>query len=162
MKGKLVFLSIFAGVLLFAGFMVLGAPPVAAQQAGEGQRPEDRWGKENISELYYINVPIEKVYPYRLGYVVLYRKGANNMGQAYIPHEWFRFGVGKAQLFQLGDGPTWPSMSVFYKEGAFYGVKLYVAKRTTHLTWGNIPSNVNIDNRFEGVESIDLGYDSGE
>ena len=157
MKGKLVFISIIAGILIFAGFMILSAPSVEAQQAQEPRSPEDRWGAGNISELYYINVPIEKVYPYRLGYVVLYRKGANELGRAYIPYEWFRASVGKAQLFQLGDGKTWPCMSVFYKEGAFYGVKLYVAKRGTHLTWGNIPSNVNIDDRFQ-VESIDLGF----
>ena len=162
MKQKLIFLGIFAGLLVFAGFLVLGAPPAAAQQEGRGLRPEDRWGKENISDLYYINVPIEKVYPYKLGYVVLYRKGANNLGRAYIPFEWFRVNVKKAELIQLGDGKTWPCMSVFYKEGAFYGVRLYVAKRQSHLTWGNIPSNVNIDDRFEGVETIDLSFDSDE
>ena len=163
MKGKLVLLSIFAGVLIFAGFMIISVQPVTAQQSdGNPRTEEDRWGAGNISELYYINVPIEKVYPYRLGYVVLFRKGANELGRAYIPYAWFRANVAKAQLFQLGDGKTWPSMSVFYKEGAFYGVKLYVAKRTSHLTWGNIPSNVNLDDRFEGVESIDLSSKAEE
>ena len=157
MKGKLIFLSIFAGLLIFACFMVLSAPPVAAQQA-EGNSMEDRWGPANTSDLYYINVPVEKVYPYRLGYVVLFRKGNNTLGRAYIPYEWFKFTVRKADLVQLGDGPTWPCMSVFYKEGAFYGVRLYVAKRASHITWGVIQSNVNIDDRFQNVEGIDLGF----
>ena len=162
MKRKLIFLSIFAGLLLFLGFMALSAPPAIAQAAGGDRRPEDRWGAGNISELYYVNVPIEKVYPYKLGYVVLYRKGANGLGRAYIPFEWFRNNVRKAELIQIGDGKTWPCMSVFYKEGAFYGVRLYVAKRLSHLTWGNIPSNVNIDDRFQGVESVDLSFDADE
>jgi len=163
MKKKLVLLSLFAGLVIFAGFMVLSAPPVTAQQAqqkGTEKSFEDRWGKENISDLYYINVPIEKVYPYRLGYIVLYRKGANTLGQAYIPYEWFRVHVKKAELIQLGDGKSWPCMSVFYKEGAFYGVRLYVAKRGSHLTWGNIPSNVNLDDRFKDVQSIDLSFET--
>ena len=159
MKRKLVFLSIFAGLVIFAGFMVLSTPPVAAQQKAEEQSMEERWGPENVSALYYINVPIEKVYPYRLGYVVLYRKGPNTLGRVYIPFEWFRVHIRKAELIQLGDGNSWPSMSVFYKEGAFYGVRLYVAKRASHLSWGNIPSNVNIDDRFKDVESIDLSFD---
>ncbi|MCL1928670.1 MAG: hypothetical protein FWG07_07775 [Treponema sp.] len=157
MKRKLVFLSVFAGLLVFTGFMVLSTPTVDAQQAG-GSTMEDRWGPANTSDLYYINVPIEKVYPYRLGYVVLFRKGNNSLGRAYIPYEWFKFTVRKADLVQLGDGPTWPCMSVFYKEGAFYGVRLYVAKRQSHITWGVIQSNVNIDDRFQNVEGIDLGF----
>lgn len=160
MKRKFILLSIFAGFLVFSCFIVLSAPPVAAQQAESNM--ESRWGAGNISELYYINVPIEKVYPYRLGYVVLFRKGNNELGRAYIPYEWFRVNVKKAELVQLGDGPTWPSMSVFYKEGAFYAVRLYVAKRASHLTWGNIPSNVNLDDRFQNVESIDLGFKSDQ
>jgi hypothetical protein len=141
-------------VLACIGFMVLGALPLAAQQ--------DKWGAANTSELYYVNVPIEKVYPYRKGYVVVYRKGANTLGRAYIPFEWFRANSKKAELVQIGDGKTWPCMSVFYKEGAFYGVRLYVSRRNSHLTWGNIPSNVNLDDRFEGVEEIKLGFTDEE
>jgi hypothetical protein len=167
MKKKVIFASLFAGLLLFTGFMVLNSPPVFAQEATEtaprGERMEDRWGKENISELYYVNVPIEKVYPYRLGYVVLYRKGNNELGRAYLPYEWFRVGADqKAELIQLGDGKTWPCMSVFYKEGAFHAVRLYVSKRESHLTWGNIPSNVNLDDRFQGVETVDLSSSAEE
>ena len=163
MKGKLVFVSISIGLLIFSGFMVFNAPAAVAQQASNSsQTVEDRWGKENISELYYVNVPIEKVYPYKLGYVVLFRKGNNNLGRAYIPYEWFRVNVKKADLIQLPPGKTWPCMSVFYKDGAFYGVKLYVAKSQSHLSWGNIPSNVNLDDRFQGVESIDLSNSEGE
>ncbi|MCL1815908.1 MAG: hypothetical protein FWG27_08850 [Treponema sp.] len=160
MKGKLVLVSFFAALLGFCGFMALNAPAVSAQQHLPTQ--EERWGPANTSELYYVNVPIEKVYPYRLGYVVLFRKGVNSLGRAYIPYEWFKVSIGKALLIHLGDGPTWPCMSVFYKEGAFYGVKLYVAKRQSHLTWGSIPSTVNLDDRFQGVEAIDLGFDADQ
>ena len=152
--------------------LVLGILPLSAQQAQQTQQTqqtargersmEERWGAANISDLYYLNVPIEKVYPYRKGYVVLYRKGANNLGRAYIPFEWFRNNVGKAQLIQIGDGKAWPCMSVFFKEGAFYGVRLYVSRRPSHLTWGMISSIVNIDDRFEGVESIDLSFNADE
>ena len=156
MKGKLIFLSVFAIFAVFACFLVLGAQPVTAQQPAE-KSMEERWGKENVSDLYYVNVPIVKVYPYRLGYVVLFRRGNNTLGRTYIPYEWFKFSVRKAELIQIGDGPTWPCMSVFYKEGSFHFVRLYVAKRQSHLSWGNIPSNVNLDDRFKNVEGIDLG-----
>ncbi|MDR2210793.1 MAG: hypothetical protein LBO65_04905 [Spirochaetaceae bacterium] len=135
-------------LLFLTGFLALGVLPLAAQQD---------WGPANTSELYYVNVPIEKVYPCRKGYVVVYRKGLNTLGRAYIPFEWFRSSVSKAELVQIGDGSAWPCMSVFYKEGAFHAVRLYVSRRNSHQTWGNIPSTVNLDDRFEGVEGIDLG-----
>ncbi|MDR2551984.1 MAG: hypothetical protein LBD31_02300 [Treponema sp.] len=136
-------------VLAFVLFAGLGALRLEAQQT---------WGEGNTSELYYINVPIEKVYPYKLGYVVVYRMGVNSLGRAYIPYSWFRKDSRKAELIQIADGKPQPSMSVFYKEKAFHGVRLYVSKRASHLSWGIIPANVNIDNRFEGVEEIKLGF----
>jgi hypothetical protein len=154
--------------VLAAVCMVFGVLPLAAQQTQQAQQSqqqersvEERWGAQNISDLYYVNVPIEKVYPYRKGYVVLYRKGANELARAYIPFEWFKATVRKAELIQLGDGKTWPCMSVFYKDGAFHGVRLYVSKRLSHLTWGVISSVVNIDDRFE-VDSIDLSHKADE
>ncbi|MDR2313390.1 MAG: hypothetical protein LBE02_02525 [Spirochaetaceae bacterium] len=135
-------------LLFFTGFLALSALPLAAQQD---------WGPANTSELYYINVPIEKVYSYRKGYVVVYRKGLNSLGRAYIPFEWFRPAVAKAELIQIGDGKTWPCMSIFYKEGAFYAVRLYISRRSSHQSWGSIPSTVNLDEYFEGVEAIDIG-----
>jgi len=138
-------------LLAFIGFMAIGALPAAAQA--------DKWGAANTSELYYINLPVEKVYTYRKGYVVLYRKGVNTLGTAYLPYNWFRANVKKAEVIQLADGKTWPSMSVFYKEGKFYAVRLYVARRGAHQTWGMLPSLTNIDDRFENVETIDIGID---
>ncbi|MDR2471777.1 MAG: hypothetical protein LBD09_06680 [Treponema sp.] len=156
-------LALLAAVLA-AVPAALGVRPLGAQQQREAPRQgtmEERWGAANISELYYVNVPVEKVYPYRRGYMVLYRKGVNALGRAYIPFEWFRANVKKAELIQIGDGKTWPSMSVFYKEGAFHGVRLYVSRRPSHQTWGMIASTTNIDDRFD-VEAIDLGFEPAE
>jgi hypothetical protein len=135
--------------LLFAGFLALSALPVAAQV---------RIPKENESELYCINIPIEKVFSSRKGYVVVYRRGSAKLGTVYIPYGWFKSGVAKGVLNLLGDGPSQPSMSIFYKEGAFHSVKLYLAKRNSHITWGTIPSTVNLDDRFEGVEELKIQY----
>jgi hypothetical protein len=161
MKRKLIFVGVFTVFAVFACFLVLSTPQAEAQQANDNST-EARFGKENVSDLYYINVPLEKIYPSRLGYLVLFRKGNNALGRAYIPYEWFKFTVRKAEMVQIGDGPTWPCMSVFYKEGAFHSVRLYVAKRGSHITWGNIPSNVNLDEHFQNVESIDLGFSSDQ
>jgi hypothetical protein len=136
-------------IITLVGLTALCALPIAAQQ---------KIAPQNESELYYTNIPIEKVYPYKKGYVVLYRSGANNTGTAYIPLEWFRNDVSKAELVRIGHGKTWPCMSIFYKDGAFHSVRLYVSRYDSHQSWGSIPSSVNLDDRFEGVEELTIKY----
>ena len=82
--------------------------------------------KYQESEFYYFNVPIEKIYAYRLGYVVLYRKGANQIARTFLPQEWFSTIGGKGELIGLNSGKEWPSMSVYYKKGEFSHVRLRV------------------------------------
>jgi hypothetical protein len=131
--------------ILFAGLM-----PLAAQ--------ENSSADDKKSEYYYVNVPLEKVYPYRKGYVVLYRKGVNQMAQAYLPLEWFTSTAGKGDLIRIGSGASWPYLSIYYKEGAFSHVRLYVRREPGHETWGNIPLNINIDDRFENVDDLKLEF----
>jgi hypothetical protein len=110
------------------------------------------------SEFYYHSVDIEKIYQYRSGYVVLYRQGVNKLVRAYIPHEWFNGGAGKADMVFQEPGRTWPHLSVYYKSGEFSHVRLYVRKAKTHETWGLVPNTVNLDEYFEGVEEIKLVF----
>jgi hypothetical protein len=110
---------------------------------------------------YYVNVPIERIYPHRKGYVVSYRKGVTGLAQAYLPVEWFVSGIGnggKGDILLLGPGTAWPYLTVFYKDGAFSHVRLYVRKERTHESWGSIPLTVNLDDRFEDVEDLKLEF----
>jgi len=136
-------------LLVFIGFIALTVLPVTAQNQGGG--------KDYSSNFYYVNVPVEKVFIYKKGYVVLFRQSGLSLGQAYIPYEWFAIDSRKAELQYLPSGKTLPSMSVFYSGGAFHSVRLYVHQNPSHDTWGFIPFSTNLDDRFEGVESIDLG-----
>ncbi|MCL1837635.1 MAG: hypothetical protein FWG46_08825 [Treponema sp.] len=138
---KYVFAAVLA-VLLTAGVFVF------AQNI-----PDD-----HASEYYYINISLEKVWPYRKGYVVQYRKGLYQTARAYIPSEWFTNTASRGEIITLPPGNAWPSMTVYYKEGEFSHVRLYVHRWQDHQTWGNVPQNINIDSYFEGVETIDLQF----
>jgi hypothetical protein len=138
-------------VLLFAV-----ALPVFAQDAGSEESPSGI-SPEHESDMFYVNIPIEKVYPYQKGYVVVYRNN-NQLAETYIPIEWFSGSNGKADLIQMGTGKRWPYLTVFYQSGEFSHLRLYVRKDIGHESWGNIPGGVNIDNRFEGVETIILEF----
>jgi hypothetical protein len=139
---KFVFLTTL--LLVLAGVL-----PLAAQQNTSSS------GKEGS---YALTVSLERVYPYRKGYVVKYRKGINHVVDAYLPNEWFEGTGKKGDLILMGSGTDWPHMTVFYKDGEFDHVRLYVRKEKSHESWGDIPLHVNIDDRFENVESITLEF----
>jgi hypothetical protein len=141
---KLVFFAVFT-VLMAAG------SPIFAQTNKEKQ-------KEHDSEYYYKNVSLEKIYPYRNGYVIQYRRGINGIERAYLPMAWFSSSAGKGEIVTLPLGKAWPSLSVYYKNGEFSHVRLYVHHSASHQTWGTIPQDVDIDDRFEGVEKLDIKF----
>ena len=110
------------------------------------------------SEYYYFNVPIEKIYSHRLGYVVVYRRGVNQMARMFLPEVWFTGVDGKGDLFGLGPGSEWPSMSLYYKNGEFSHIRLRVRRNRSHETWGFVPLNVNIDEHFKDIEEVHLEF----
>lgn len=112
---------------------------------------------ENSSAYYYVNVPLEKVYPHRLGYLVSYRKSGNGLGRAYLPIKWFERSAGKGELIRIEGGTQWPYLSVYYKEGKVDHVRLFVRTELSHQSWGHIPSTAEIDDRFS-VEELKLEF----
>ncbi|MDR1908553.1 MAG: hypothetical protein LBQ35_01380 [Spirochaetaceae bacterium] len=137
-------MKIRIGIVLF----ILTAASVFAQ---------DGAARRNESEYYYVTVPVERVYTYRLGYVVTYRKGPLGMAQAYLPIGWFSGAAAKGELVTLTGPGTWPYMAVYYKNGEFSHVKLAVRNRA-HETWGLLPNREDLDSRFEGVESLQIEF----
>jgi hypothetical protein len=128
---------------ILAVFMVIGAPLFAQDQQNKNDKFDDE------SEFYYVNVTLEKIYPYHAGYVVQYRKTITSSGTAYLPIEWFTRPATRGEIITLPEGRVWPSLTVYYKNGEFSHVRLYVHKSYSHPTWGNIPLGVNIDDRFD-------------
>jgi hypothetical protein len=122
--------------------------PIAAQTVS----------KEKSSEYYYVSVRLEKIIPYRKGYICYYRKGLSGMAKTYLPVEWFTEAAGRGEAIRLGPGRTWPYLTVYYKDGAFSHVRLYVRPEPGHESWGNIPQGVNIDSYFENVDDIKLEF----
>jgi len=120
--------------------------PIAAQAHGISE-----------SELYYVNVTIERIYPYTLGYIVLYRGSGYSLYQTYIPREWFVGTDGKAEIVNLRQGREWPSMTVYYLRGEFSHVRLRLRERA-HPTWGLLQPGVNMDAHFEDFTEIRLNF----
>jgi len=111
------------------------------------------FSEEHTSRIFYQNVSVEKVYPTRRGYIIqYYRGGINDFGIISIPNEWFTDAASKAELVTLPPGKNWPTMTIFYKDGEFSHVRLYVHKNKRHQTWGNVPLPADVSKYFENIE----------
>ena len=86
------------------------------------------------SAFYPVRLDIVKVYSHADGYRVIYRKGSAGVADVYIPARWFVSG-GKAELVR-GNDPSYPYMTVFYKNGKFDHLRLYVLADQNDSTWG--------------------------
>ncbi|MCL2066822.1 MAG: hypothetical protein FWG99_05100 [Treponema sp.] len=124
--------------------------PVFAQDSSDNRYSD--------TDIYYVNIPVEKIYTTSYGYIVLYRKGVNQIGRVAIPNEWFMLSAGKSEIITLPRGKNWPSMSVFYKDGEFSHVRLYVHRVKSHETWGNLSIVADVRGMFEGVETLQLEF----
>jgi hypothetical protein len=115
----------------------------------------------NESEYYARTFQIEKVYPHRLGYKVLYLTARLSYAATYLPHKWFSQSAtknGQQAKGELawGNDPTYPYMIVFWKDGKFSHVRLFLKKDMHDISYGVISPQQD-PAQFE-VDEIALEY----
>jgi len=132
---------------------------------------------EKASNMYYVNVLIERIYPTSQGYLIRYLKSNGEMGSVGIPNQWFTeaqgandndtgvvgvsrlyVAAGKAEIINLPPGRNWPTMTVFYRNGEFSHVRLYVHRNMSHVTWSYIPQGTDLSRFFTSQDTIDIQY----
>jgi hypothetical protein len=138
--------------LIFILVLLAAVSPVFAQQ---------NYSSIDSPSVYYYNVPVERVYPSVQGYIVQYRKSGDldqQLGVIGLPLDWFRGAASKAELIILPPGANWPSMSIFYRDGEFSHVRLYVHRVKSHSTWGNIPLGTDLSRFFPSQDTLVIEY----
>jgi hypothetical protein len=88
------------------------------------------------SAFYPVRVNVVKVFSHSQGYEIIYRKGIADTAAAFVPIKWFVPG-GKAELVQANDA-AYPYMVVFYKDGKFDHLRLYVKSDLKDSSWGTL------------------------
>jgi len=106
-------------------------------------------------QVFVKTVPIMKVLAHPLGYRVLYVKSSMEVADFYVPYSWFKPG-GKGEVV-FGSGRSYPFFSVFYVDGKFDHVRLYLVDKMGHVSWGSMKKREGDSNRFD-VETLDLEY----
>ncbi len=134
--------------LLFAAIaiiLVFGAIPLTAQEA------------EDDGSVYYVkSLVIEQVALGDYGYRVTYRNGRGNLHYAYIPHDWFTVAGGKGEQINTWNQAA-PFMQVYYRDGAFSHVRLFLIPTYDHITWTVLSSEDDTEANFS-ADVLDINY----
>ncbi|SIP96502.1 hypothetical protein SAMN05920897_1027 [Alkalispirochaeta americana] len=126
--------------LAVSSFFLLLAVPAFAQDQGGAD-----------SSLLAMTVQVQRVYPHRLGYKVIYSRSDLYPGVVYMPGRWFTEAAGKAEIIYTSH-PSAPYLTVFYRNGEVSHLRLVVQSSRTHRTWGALPSSQDPRDAFESDE----------
>lgn len=111
------------------------------------------------------SVSIMRVFSHQKGYRIVYWTQSRQARDVYIPIEWFsRYGdylnengSPKAEL-HFGPGPTFPYMTIFWKEGKFSHVRLFLNVDYRDSSWGVIPQTEDWSSRFDPSSTPQLRF----
>ena len=111
---------------------------------------------EEDTDLLAVTVYVQRVYPHSLGYKVIYNRSDLYPGEVYLPGRWFTQTEGKGAIL-YSDHPSVPYMTVFYKNGEFSHVRLFVHPYPSHVTWGALPGGEDLSEEFS-AETLEIDY----
>lgn len=140
--------KLFFVIVISTVFAVL---PLLAQEAQ---------ASNGNGSLYYVKVPILKIYPHSMGYVVTYQVGTygTEVNTVYLPDEWFTPKESKGIVINMRSAMGAPNMTVYYRDGAFDHVKLYIRENRGDRSWGYMPLQTNLDDKFSDVTDVPLKF----
>ena len=133
-----------AGFVLAATMLLLTSLPSFAQQAYSSAT--------NPKDAYYKVVPLFKVWTHQLGYMVQYWTSRSTIGQMYIPFAWFNRGINSKADIIYGSEPEIPYVTIFWVDGKFDHVNLYVQNDYNSLTWGVLSEATDLTSQFDVQE----------
>jgi hypothetical protein len=88
------------------------------------------------SVFYPVRLDVLKIFSHSEGYRVMYRQGAVGVAEFLVPIAWFQPG-GKAEII-LGHGSAYPYAMVYFKDGKFDHLKLFLVNNPLDATWGQL------------------------
>ena len=101
---------------------------------------------------YSKTVAIAKVYPHSLGYRILYFRSDMQYGEMYVPGSWFKFGAAGKVAVVWGSTAEFPYFTIYYLDGKFDRIVLYLHSNMKDPTWGTLPAGIDLSAQFDVQE----------
>lgn len=118
------------------------------------QEAETADGEDPV--IYPMTVYLNTVYRHSLGYKIEYNDSELYFQEAYLPGRWFTEAAGMAEIVYSIE-KTVPYMVVYYVNGEFSHLRLFVPESPFHSAWDQLPAGLDLQEAFS-VESLDLEY----
>lgn len=117
------------------------------------------------SSFFAKTVFVSRITAHQKGYRVTYWKSDMTGQTVYIPIEWFSKngefktddGFTQAE-FVYGIGPSYPFLQIFWKEGKFHHLRLFVNQDYNDPSWGVLQDNENISSFFDPAKALELKF----
>ena len=111
------------------------------------------FAQEKASQDVYVKtIPIAKIYTHPLGYRILYFKSDLQYGEIYVPITWFSWsGQGRANVV-WGQTREFPYLTIYYADGTFDHIKLYLQSNMHHISWGTMDPGLDLSAKFNVQE----------
>ncbi len=117
------------------------------------QQTADTASQNNPKDAYYKVVPLMKVWsPAAWATWSRYLNSSNQVQTDYIPMAWFNKGTNSKADIVYTLGPAIPYMSVYWADGKFDHVTLYVSSDDSSLTNGVLSQNADLSSQFNVQE----------
>ncbi len=122
-----------------AGLFLLAGLPVFAQTQTTQTYAKDA---------YYKSIPLRKIWMHPLGYVIQFFNSKSQISDIYVPLTWFNKGIESKADIIYGADRSYPYAVIFWVDGKFDHIKLYVLDNYESLTWGVLESVTDLTSRF--------------
>ena len=151
------------GMILAAG-LLMSSLPLFAQQANPSATtttttttttatPATSSTNPIAKDAYYKSIPLIKVWMHQLGYKVQFWTSKSQVGDIYIPLTWFNQGPNSKADIIYGNEPSYPRLVIFWVDGKFDHVNLYVLNNYESGTWGVLNQAGDLTSQFN-VEDV--------
>lgn len=112
--------------------------------------------EEDSPELYAMTVYLTNIYRHSGGFKIDYTNSELYLQEAYLPARWFTAAAGKGELV-YSEARSVPYMTVYYENGEFSHLRLYVSNNPYHTSWAQLPSGLDLSEEFS-IEEPQLNY----
>lgn len=114
------------------------------------------YAQQQDTKLFVKTVSIIKVYSHSAGYKILYLKSTMDLGEFYVPMHWFTSAGGKGEIV-WGDQLSYPYFSIFWVDGKYDHIRLYLHKNLDSESWGMLKEN-SVDEGIFEIEELNLEF----
>jgi hypothetical protein len=126
-----------AGIIVAAGILLLAGLPAFSQAQAY---PKDAYVK---------TVPIVKISVHEMGYKVSFFNSHQQLQDIYVPLTWFNKGPNSKADLIYDRAATFPYISVFWIDGKFDHVNIYVLTDFSSPTWDVLIAAGDLSNLFD-------------